>query len=1376
MKITFPYRKLTIIIAILLLAALCISCAGAEELILNGSFEEIDEYGEPENWYTDAYILDPGYSFFAVETDADAPDGEHYVTIRNEDLNDARYVQTVDVEPESMYHVSFRVRADEITDGHGANISVEGLYVFSEGVYDTDGEWTTVDWYGETGEDQDTVTLFVRLGGYSGESVGKASFDMISMVRTEELPEEIVADRWYRLNTGIDESRIAGDDAEDSEKNSRVTLTIMIIIYSVLFCSVLFAVRRKDKLDPENENKYNFAFAFCLFISLVLRVILSAGVSGYAVDVNCFLSWGNTMRLNGPALFYESTGFCDYPPAYTYILALNSIVSGLLKNLMPGVSPQIIERIVFRFIPSLADLGICWLIRGRMLKQGYTGRISFTVGSLLAFFPVSILNSACWGQMDSVLCLLLLLVAIWTTERKWELSLPVYMLSVLVKPQALMLGFLGLTAIIVCWIKYREDRKKILKGLLFSVLILAVIVIPFTVHQDPFWLVEQYKETLASYPYATVNTANYYYLMGGNWSGIEKSATVPACMVLSLLSAAYFLYLNTERKKAGSETLRTIEILISAAFTLWFAFAGILGRFSWQVIGWSAMAYAFIVTLPPMIRSGNIRYLSLYGGLLFILLYVFGIKMHERYLIPAFALLMYAWISLKDDRILLVLLVSGATVFLNEGIVLDNSIRLGSAMGHLNIDTVWLADILSVLNIANAVFAVYAFRKIASGAEPLELNPVSGTKITGGSEESVPDNRILDWKKKDTLIVIAISVIYAVITFTTLGSTKAPQNAWISSSSDEQIIIDFGDEYEDFTMLYFSRVSRNDFSVSVSMNGEMWSDPVKAHMNEGECYKWKYLCDYWTDGNGNRTYVSTGNLSDARRLSGRYVCITADQIGLTLCEVIFRDSEQNQITGCSIVSQDNAVTDSPNYSDAGALLDEQDTMKAVPDPFGLREDDIPQPCWYNGTYFDEIYHARTAYEHIQGTVPYETSHPPLGKLIMSLGILIFGMTPFGWRFAGAMAGVLMIPAIYLLVKQLTKKTKFATVAALLISLDCMHLTQTQIATIDSFPVLFIILSYFFMLRFLQTDFRKYKVRQILPDLALCGFFMGCGIASKWIGIYAGAGLAVLYFWHGIRCILLTADDIEKKEAFNKFVKLCLFCLIFFVAVPAIIYLLCYIPYFAYDRSIRDLPTFIKRVINSQIGMFNYHSTPGLGMDHPFYSPWYEWPVIKRPMYYAAGYYISGNGYDSAIFSFGNPAVWFAAIPCFIFGLFLLLKERHYTSEGLKRTGNWHIEAYDHDPTMLFMTVGFLAQFLPWVLVPRGTYIYHYFASIPFLILFIVITLYYIEMNFPRLSKFIIPLYIAVAFLCFIFYFPYSSGIPVSNEWLDAAGGVLNLYH
>jgi Gpi18-like mannosyltransferase len=92
---------------------------------------------------------------------------------------------------------------------------------------------------------------------------------------------------------------------------------------------------------------------------------------------------------------------------------------------------------------------------------------------LAAFNPAIILNSAAWGQMDSVLCILLLIVALYAMEEKWHFALPVYMLSVLVKPQALMLGPLGLVFIIMTLIHDERQRKPILYGTLISLAVLA---------------------------------------------------------------------------------------------------------------------------------------------------------------------------------------------------------------------------------------------------------------------------------------------------------------------------------------------------------------------------------------------------------------------------------------------------------------------------------------------------------------------------------------------------------------------------------------------------------------------------------------------------------------------------------------------------------------------------------------------------------------------------------------------------------------------------------------------------------------------------------------------------------------------------------------
>lgn len=90
----------------------------------------------------------------------------------------------------------------------------------------------------------------------------------------------------------------------------------------------------------------------------------------------------------------------------------------------------------------------------------------------------------------------------------------------------------------------------------------------------------------------------------------------------------------------------------------------------------------------------------------------------------------------------------------------------------------------------------------------------------------------------------------------------------------------------------------------------------------------------------------------------------------------------------------------------GALFDEQD---AVPEATSQ----------LNSMYFDEIYHGRTGYEQLHRLPVYETTHPPLGKDFIMLGIALFGMTAFGWRFAGTLFGVLLVPLAWCFVRRLS---------------------------------------------------------------------------------------------------------------------------------------------------------------------------------------------------------------------------------------------------------------------------------------------------------------------------------------------------------------------
>ena len=178
-------------IAVLAVAALCVASFALrtrdgegtyDDLIANGGAESLNVEGMPQDWYTDAYIYQ-GYSSFDV---ADGRSGSA-LHIVNTSPNDARFAQRVSVSPNTLYCLSGYIRASA-EGGLGANLSIEGVYVFSESVYDTDGAWKEVRLYGRTGEKQRSVTVYARLGGYSGEATGEAWFDDISLCRVDSVP------------------------------------------------------------------------------------------------------------------------------------------------------------------------------------------------------------------------------------------------------------------------------------------------------------------------------------------------------------------------------------------------------------------------------------------------------------------------------------------------------------------------------------------------------------------------------------------------------------------------------------------------------------------------------------------------------------------------------------------------------------------------------------------------------------------------------------------------------------------------------------------------------------------------------------------------------------------------------------------------------------------------------------------------------------------------------------------------------------------------------------------------------------------------------------------------------------------------------------
>ena len=537
--------------------------------------------------------------------------------------------------------------------------------------------------------------------------------------------------------------------------------------------------------------------------------------------------------------------------------------------------------------------------------------------------------------------------------------------------------------------------------------------------------------------------------------------------------------------------------------------------------------------------------------------------------------------------------------------------------------------------------------------------------------------------------IAVLTAVYAVAAFTGLGSARDPQH-FCTLEAGESATLALDGVHSIDTVWYYTGLYTGEYTLAYSDDGITYTAAGTMPQGYADLFKWLHP-----------------QPADTAPATAAYVRVTASA-HLELGELALLDAQGERI----------AVREITGPATAGALCDEADTVPA-------------SSTYFNSSYFDEIYHARTAYEHLRGVYPYEVSHPPLGKEILSLGIVLFGMTPFGWRCMGALFGVAMLPLMWDLLRRMFRDDRVALCGAALLACDFMHLTQTRIATIDSFATLFILLMYLFLYRY----FTEGKLRH----LAACGVTFGIGAATKWTCLYAGAGLGVLWALHWIFAGVRAHRAGDGRRYARRLLGNIGFCLVFFVLVPGMIYYASYYPYGA-ARGLHGAGMYFTReyaaiVLENQRFMFTYHA--GLVATHPYSSRWWQWLLDLRPILYYLSY---GDGTVSTIGAFVNPLLCWGGL--------LALPVLAY-------------RAWKRDRTALFLLVGYLAQVLPWVFISRLTFEYHYFAAT----LFLVLALGYVFDRLRQRGSFgIVYAFTAASGALFALFYPVLTGVTVSRSY------------
>ena len=974
--------------------------------------------------------------------------------------------------------------------------------------------------------------------------------------------------------------------------------TVSLLCTLIYFYFAQFAI----KCEP-NTQKTHIGGALLVFGgSFLLQITLGMLYYGHGTDMNCFSAWSDMVYTGGFYNFYRSEAFTDYPPGYMYVL----YVLGFLRSIF-GNSSLILK------LPAICCNIVLGITAYVLSKRHFSEKSALVLGGFLAFSPVLILNSALWGQVDSVYTLLLVLCILLVYNKKLIPSYFIFALAIFMKPQALIYTPVLLFAIWENVIRKFDIRKFIIHFIsgIVAIALIILLSVPFGIEET----IKQYIATLSSYNHATVNAFNLYGALGLNWHDLNTLLSLAGYgFIITLVGFLVYLYVRGERN--------------------WFFIAGIL---------------AFGV-------------------------YMLSVKMHERYAFPAVVFFLFAFIKKPQKQSLLMFILTSFSQLVNTAWVLfvyERDINY-----YARSPFIIIFSIVNLLILGIMIFVSLKDKEY----KPQEEKEYFTRRFKSRSLPSI--------SKKDIVLISILTVGYGVLSFVNLGSLSAPET--YIDVAKEKVTIDFPNtQYVQKIAVY---PSCNDINETRTLT-------LSYALENGE----------------NETRV----LTDVSVFAWNYIDFNKEITSLSFSS----DYERLMLMEAAVFSQDGII---PVSSDNN-LFDEQHLVPM-------------RKTYKNSTYFDEIYHARTGYEFLHGFNVYEWTHPPLGKVFISLGIKLFGMNTFGWRFIGNLFGILMVPVMYIFSKKLFRKSHLAFFTTLIFTFDFMHFVQTRIATIDVYVTFFIMLMYLFMYRFYQSSIYDKPLSKIALPLVLTGISFGLGTASKWTAIYACCGIALIFF---IKMYQMYDEYYYLRELpfKTKIIKICLLCVGVFIIAPVIIYALSYIPYLSTENT-----QGIRTIIDNQRDIFIYHSRTVLDSEHPFASQWYKWPVMYRPIWYYSGQVT--ETIKEGISAFGNPAVWWLGIPALLYNVYLAF------AKG--------------DRKAMYLVIGYFACLLPWVPVERTTYIYHYFPCVPFVCLMIGHSFEKLYYKNPKVEKRAFAAYGIIVIGLFVFFYPILSGAPINEDYVHRA--------
>ncbi len=389
-----------------------------------------------------------------------------------------------------------------------------------------------------------------------------------------------------------------------------------------------------------------------------------------------------------------------------------------------------------------------------------------------------------------------------------------------------------------------------------------------------------------------------------------------------------------------------------------------------------------------------------------------------------------------------------------------------------------------------------------------------------------------------------------------------------------------------------------------------------------------------------------------------------------------------------------------------------------------------------GYIFDEVYYVDGAKDFLKygvevtGDKPEFIVHPPVGKWLIAFGMKIFGNNEFGWRFATAIFGTLLILVFARLVHVLFYSPLLTALGSSLMAMDGLLLVHSRTALLDLFLTFFILCAIYFWYQNQHWG------------------------ASIFLGLAGGVKWSAIYF---LVCIgLVSLYKVFSSNSGKELIRPTLIKILQYGFLPILIYISTWFGWFLSDRgwgrNWSNNP--LKSLWHYHTEIFSFHT--GLVEKHSYQSNPWSWLVMGRPtsFFYDAPTGCGVKDCAQEVLALGTPLLWWTGTIALVITLSLWLRA---------------IVARKSDLTLNIIAIGIIAGYLPWFFIQQRT-MFTFYAIVfePYLILAMLYcakALFRSTMK-SALSQGIVFSLTLLIFLNFIYFLPLFTGevIPYQS-WL-----------